>query len=262
MSEITQLLDENGTFGQDPTLRQSPLFVQGKVTDNGDKENAGMVKVEFLSWKSGSNICQWMPVLRSCAGTDYGSYVMPEVGDVVLVGFLGADMRRPFVLGTLYPAGAKYPGQCFTDKNTVKSFRTKGGHQVVLSEEKDKAVCTVTTPGGLSVCLDDEKQCITLSDKNQKNLLRLDCKNGGAELNADSKIVLKTGKCTLTLDGKGGEMKLECDRLTAKASQQVQISANQMLQLSGGMLKAEGKQTVQVKGSAMTEISGGMVKIN
>ena len=57
-------------------------------------------------------------------------------------------------------------------------------------------------------------------------------------------------------------MKLECDRLTAKASQQVDISANQMLQLSGGMLKAEGKQTVQVKGSAMTEISGGMVKIN
>lgn len=262
MSEITQLLDENGTFGQDPTLRQPPLFVQGKVTDNGDKENAGLVKVEFLSWKSGSNICQWMPLLHTCAGKDYGAYAVPEVGDVVLVGFLGAEMRRPFVMGVLYPAGAKFPGQCFTDKNTVKSFRTKGGHQVTLSEEKDKAACTVTTPGGLTVCLDDEKQSVTLSDKNGKNLVQLDGKNGAVQITADSKIVLKTGKCTLTLDGKGGEMKLECDRLTAKAAQQAQISANQMMQLSGGMLKAEGKQTVQVKGSAMTEISGGMVKIN
>ena len=74
--------------------------------------------------------------------------------------------------------------------------------------------------------------------------------------------MLKTGKCTVTLDGRGGELKLECDRLTAKATQQASITANQMMQLSGGMLTAEGKQTAQFKGGAMTEVSGGMVKIN
>lgn len=262
MSEITQLLEPGGEFARDPTLRRPPQFVQGKVTDNADKNNPGMVKVEFLSWKSGSNICEWMPLLHPYAGKNYGAYAVPEIGDVVLVGFMGAEMRRPFVLGVLYPAGAQYPGRCFDKKNNVKALRTKGGHEVVLRDEQGKESCTVTTPKGLTACLDDEKQCITLSDKNGKNLLRLDCKSGEAQLNADAKIVLKTGKCTVTLDGRGGELKLECDRLTAKATQQANVSANQMMQLSGGMLKAEGKQTVQVKGSAMTEISGGMVKIN
>lgn len=262
MSEITQLLDGSGSFAQSPALRHPPQFVQGKVTDNGGKEYAGMVKVEFLSWKNGSNICEWMPLLHPYAGKDYGAYMVPEVGDVVLVGFLGAEIRRPFVMGVLYPAGAQYPGTCFQSKNTIKSLRTKGGHEVVLNDEKGKESCTVTTPKGLSACLDDEKECITLSDKNGKNLLRLDCKSGEAQITADAKIVLKTGKCTVTLDGRGGEIKLDCDRLTAKATQQANVSANQMMQLSGGMLKAEGKQTVQIKGGAMTEVSGGMVKIN
>lgn len=262
MSEITQLLEPGGDFAKDPALRRQPTFVQGKVTDNADKNNAGMVKVEFLSWKSGSNICEWMPLLHPYAGSGYGAYLMPEVGDVVLVGFLGAELRRPFVLGVLYPAKAQYPGQCFDDKNNVKALRTKGGHEVVLRDEKGKESCTVTTPKGLTAQLDDEKECITLSDKNGKNLLRLDCKSGEAQLNADAKIVLKTGKCTVTLDGKGGELKLECDRLTAKATQQANVSANQMVQISGGMLKAEGKQTAQFKGGAMAELSGGMVKIN
>lgn len=262
MSDIAKLLDTGGPFAGDPALRRQPQFVQGKVTDNADKKNAGMVKVEFLSWKNGSNICEWMPLLHPYAGKDYGAYAVPEVGDVVLVGFLGAEMRRPFVMGVLYPAGAKYPGTCFTDKNTTRALRTKGGHEVILSDEKGKEKCTFTTPKGLTACLDDEKETIALSDKGGKNLLRLDCKSGEVQLTADAKIVLKTGKCTLTLDGKAGEIQLSCDRLTAKATQQAAVSANQMMQLSGGMFKAEGKQTVQIKGGAMTEVSGGMVKIN
>lgn len=262
MSEIAQLLDTGGPFSQDPALRRQPQFVQGKVTDNADKNNPGMVKVEFLSWKSGSNICEWMPLLHPYAGKDYGSYLVPEVGDVVLVGFLGAEMRRPFVMGVLYPAGAQYPGTCFTDKNDTKALRTKGGHSVIFSDEKGKERCTLTTPKGLTACLDDEKETITLTDKQGKNLLRLDCKSGEAQVTADAKIVLKTGKCTLSMDGKAGEIQLSCDRLTIKATQQANVSANQMMQLSGGMFKAEGKQTVQIKGGAMTEVSGGMVKIN
>lgn len=262
MSEITQLLEPGGDFAKDPALRRPPHFVQGRVADNADKNYPGMVKVEFLSWKSGSNICEWMPLLHPYAGKEYGAYAVPEVGDVVLVGFLGAEMRRPFVMGVLYPAGAQYPGKCYDDKNCVKSLRTKGGHEVVFRDESGKESCTVTTPGGLTACLDDEKQSITLSDKDGKNLLKLDCKSGEAQITADAKIVLKTGKCTVTLDGRGGELKLECDRLTAKATQQASITANQMMQLSGGMLTAEGKQTAQFKGGAMTEVSGGMVKIN
>lgn len=260
MSEITQLLD--GAFAAASGARRTPLFVQGKVTDNADKQNAGMVKVEFLSWENGKNICEWMPLLRPYAGRDYGAYLVPEVGDLVLVGFLGDDGRRPFVLGVLFPADTQFPKQHFDEKNANRAFRTKGGHEVVFSDEKGKEKCTVTTPGGLSVQLDDEKQTIALSDKNGKNALRMDCKGGQTELCADAKIVLKTGRCTITMDGKGGEVKIESSRITAKASGQVSVSGTQSVQISGGMLTAEGKQTAQFKGGAMAQLSAGMVKIN
>ena len=262
MSEITQLLDQNGEFGNDPALHQPQIFVQGVVADNSDKEHAGMVKVEFLSWKKGSNICEWMPVLRSYAGKDYGAYVMPEVNDVVLVGFLSPQMKRPFVMGVLYPAGAKYPGTSFEAKNFKKTFRTKGGHELILSDEENKAACTFTTPGGMTAAIDDEKQTAAVQDKDGKNKIFLDAKNGAVEIANDKKITLKTGKCTVTLDGSAGEVSIQCDVLTVKATRQAAVTANQSLELSGGMLKAEGKQTVEVKGGAMAQLSGGVVKIN
>lgn len=122
MSEITQLLD--GAFAAASGARRTPLFVQGKVTDNADKQNAGMVKVEFLSWENGKNICEWMPLLRPYAGRDYGAYLVPEVGDLVLVGFLGDDGRRPFVLGVLFPADTQFPKSTLTKRTrTAPSAR-------------------------------------------------------------------------------------------------------------------------------------------
>lgn len=262
MSEITQLFDANGQFGQDPTLRTPPLFVQGKVTDNSDKQNAGMVKVEFLSWKSGSNICQWMPLLRPYAGAGYGLYAVPEVGDLVLVGFLGAEMRRPFVLGVLYPANAQYPGRQFTEKNTNKAFRTKGGHEVVFSEEEKKESCTVTTPGGLKAVLDDGAQAITLSDKDGKNCLKIDCKGGQVEIEAEKKIVLKTGQSTLTLES-GGKAALKAGNIDLNAQQKLAAAGAAGLDLSTkAQAKLEGTAGLTLKSTAVAQLSGAMVKIN
>lgn len=263
MSEISQLFDVNGQFGQDPALRQPPQFVQGKVTDNADKQNAGMVKVEFLSWKSGSNICQWMPLLRPYAGAGYGLYAVPEVGDIVLVGFLGSEMRRPFVMGVLYPAGAKYPGQQFTEKNFTKSFRTKGGCEVTFSDEQNKEKVTVATPGGLQVDLDDGAQAVTVTDKNGKNLLKLDCKNGQASLTANAEITLKTGSCTLTMDGQSGKIQLEGNTVAVSAKQQFTAEGKAGLSLtSSASAKLEGTAGLTLKSSAMAQLSGSMVKIN
>ena len=85
MSSIADLLNSNGEFGRDPALSSSGGFVQGVVTDNGDKKFSGMVKVEYTAWKSGKNICQWIPLLHGYAGKEYGSNMDPEEGDIVLV---------------------------------------------------------------------------------------------------------------------------------------------------------------------------------
>ena len=125
MNSIAELL--GGEYGNDRAFLSPGGMVQGTVTDNAESGEPGMVKVEFTAWKSGKNVCEWIPLLRPYAGKDYGSYLVPEVGDIVLVGFIGTDFRRPVVLGSLFPATAQMKSDSFEKKNTTRRFKTKGG---------------------------------------------------------------------------------------------------------------------------------------
>jgi uncharacterized protein involved in type VI secretion and phage assembly len=258
MSELADYLNGAGA----PPAPGAGIFVQGTVTDNADKNQPGMVKVEFTGWKTGSSICQWMPVLRGYAGKDYGVYCVPEVGDVVLVGFLSSEYRRPFVAGCFFPANASLPGKQFEDKNTKKALCTKGGVKIEVSEASGEAAVTAVTPGGLKLCAEDKPQRITLSDKNGKNLLRIDAKSNAIEITADAKLTLKTGKCQISMDGKSGAMKLSCTTLDVKANQTATLAANQSMTVQGGMVKVDGKQTTQVSGGTMTQVKGAVLKLN
>ncbi|MEG1774032.1 MAG: phage baseplate assembly protein V, partial [Oscillospiraceae bacterium] len=210
MSSIADLLDSDGTFGRDNVFSGIGGFIQGTVSDNGNKDFCGMVKVEFTAWKSAKNICEWIPLLRGYAGGAYGCYAVPEVGDLVLVGFIGAGMKRPFVLGSLFPADAKMQSESFIDKNTNKRLKTKGGIELLLSDEQDKQAASVTTPKGLTITLGDEKETVTISDQKGENILKVDSKNGTITLTAKQKIVLKAGKCELSMDGQGGAVRIKC----------------------------------------------------
>ena len=220
MNSIAELL--GGEYGNDRAFLSPGGMVQGTVTDNAESGEPGMVKVEFTAWKSGKNVCEWIPLLRPYAGKDYGSYLVPEVGDIVLVGFIGTDFRRPVVLGSLFPATAQMKSDSFEKKNTTRRFKTKGGVDLTLSDAQGKASVEAVTPGGLRLALDDGKQ--------------------------------------LTMDGMAGKLELKGGQLSIKADMQAELDGGQSLGLKGTMLKAEGTQ-VSVSGSAMTQVSGGMVKL-
>lgn len=257
MSDIADLFSNVSSEGAAPSV-----FVQGTVTDNSDKKNAGMVKVEFTAWRKGSNICQWMPVLRGYAGKSYGVYCMPEVGDVVLVGFLGTDFSRPFVAGCFYPANAAMESACYQEKNTLRRFKTKGGVSLTVSDEKGKQSLEALTPAGLALRAEDEGQRITLTDKKSKNKMTLDCKKGGIEIVADGTITIKTGKCELKMNGKSGALSIKCNQLNVKATQKATVASNQMMTVQGNVLKVAGKQTAQLSGGTLTQVKGALVKIN
>ena len=237
-------------------------FVMGTVTENNEKKFPGMVKVEFTSWTAGKNICEWIPLLRPYAGAGYGQYIKPEIGDVVLVGFLGAAQQKPFVMGMFYPANAAFVKESFEKENMTKRFKTKGGLDVTLSDVKDKQSVTVLTPKGLTVTISDETESVEISDKDAKNVIQLDCKNGALALTSDKKMTLKAGKCELTMDGQGGAVTLKADKITLDGGQTTKVAGKQSLNLEGGMLKAEGKQTAELKGGTMTTVAGQILKLN
>lgn len=260
-NSITDLLAEGRS-----AYRRSPgdmgNFVQGTVTENNDKKYPAMVKVEFTSWTSGKNICEWIPILHPYAGKAYGQYLLPEIGDVVLIGFMGAAQTKAFVMGVLYPANSAFAKESFEKKNLTKRFKTKGGIDFNLNDEDGKENITVLTPKGQQIVVDDEKETITLSDKGAKNVIRLDSKGGELEITTDKKITLQAGKCQIVMDGQGGAITIKGTKINVDAQQTASVSAKQSLALEGGMLKAEGKQTATIKGGTMTQVSGQILKLN
>ncbi len=237
-------------------------YVIGKVTENNNKDFKGLVKVEFTSWLSGKSICDWIPVMQPYAGAQYGNYVIPEIDDIVVVGFLGASMRKPFVLGSFYPQNAAFINESFDEKNLVKAYKTKGETKFTLNDEPDKQSFTVETSMGLKMSIENETQLITITDKDAKNFIKVDSKNGAMDITADKKMTIKVGKCEIAIDGAGGAVSIKCDKLDIKAGQTATVEGTQALNLKGGNLTVKGSQKTAISGGAMTEVKGGIVKLN
>lgn len=256
MNNLADLIDRRSA-----ALEQS-IFTQGIVTENENEDFPGQVKVEFTAYKSGRSICRWMPILQGYAGKDYGVYCIPEVGDKVLVSFLGADRDTPFVIGSFFPGDNSFLKAGQKEKNAIKQFKSKGGLTAALDDTDKKQSFTLTTPKGITIKAEDENETAAISDANGETAISLDMKNGAVTISAKQTITIKSGKCEIKLDGQSGAIAISCDRIDIKASQQAKLSSDQMLSLSANMLQAEGKQTAQIKGGSMLELSGGIAKIN
>lgn len=256
MNTLAELIDNQAV------PHSTSAFAMGIVTENEDKEFPGQVKVEFTAYRSGRSICRWMPLLTHYAGKEYGTYCIPEIGDKVLVGFMGHDRENPFVMGSLYPGETTFTKDSQKENNAVKQVKTKGGIMLSLDDTDSKQAVTITTPKGTVIKAEDENETVTVADAKGETGLKLDIKGGTVELIGKSTITIKSGKCEIKLDGQGGAISISCDRLDIKAAQQARLSSDQMLSISGNILQAEGKQTAQLKGGSLLELSGGMAKIN
>jgi uncharacterized protein involved in type VI secretion and phage assembly len=140
------------------------------VTNNNDPLDMGRVKVKLpsLAAELESN---WCRVLAPTAGSDRGFFFLPEVGDEVLVTFVG---DTPVVLGSLWNGQDVPPflasqavgngavnlrilesrtGHLLmfddTDKDEKLVIQDKGGNEIVIESASNKL--TITTHGNIEL---------------------------------------------------------------------------------------------------------------
>lgn len=166
--------DFTGNFTAIPKdMKKPPYFDPGAypksgvqravVVDNKDDKGLGRVKVQFL-WqetidevdvdknKAKNTISPWIRVAQPYAGKGVGCYIIPEIGDEVLIGFEHDNVEKPYVIGVLYHGGAEEkdfvaPDKKWTkpdnsdakDENIVKAFRTRSGQTVEIHDNKKAA---------------------------------------------------------------------------------------------------------------------------
>jgi uncharacterized protein involved in type VI secretion and phage assembly len=136
------------------------------------------------------------------AGDGRGAFLVPDVGDEVLVEFVNADPRQAVVVGALWSGRRRVPDALGGDASRVDRWSLQGrfGTRIAIVE-RERAKCTIElrTAGGVRATLTDE--------------------NGG-------KIELEAAGSTLRIDSEG--ISLTTGNRVGIDASQVEASAGQV----------------------------------
>jgi phage baseplate assembly protein V len=173
------------------------------VIDNIDCNRQARVQLS-LPWLPGFQ--PWARISNQSAGTDSGSYFVPQVGDEVLVMFNHGDVREPFVVGALHNAIDTPPSQNPADALSKRKIRTPVGHELEFDDLLQKV--TLTTNLKTTITLDSQKAEISTPAATVTLGIAGDVSiTGKTKITLDAPIVEINGKAAVTIGGKAVQLK-------------------------------------------------------
>ncbi len=166
-------------------------IIIGLVTDLKDPENIGRVRVTYPYL--GDETSDWARLVTQMAGKDRGMFLRPEVGDEVLVAFELGDVRRPYILGSLWSTTDTPPaddGQAA--QNNWRFITSRSGHMVKLDDTAGKEkIEIIGSDGQRQIVFDIAKQKIQVT-----------CDSGDVEVSATAGSV-KVDALTVEIKASG-----------------------------------------------------------
>jgi uncharacterized protein involved in type VI secretion and phage assembly len=162
------------------------------VREVTDPDGQGRVKVA-LPWcpdPEGSGAYEvWARLATLMAGNNRGAWFIPDVGDEVLVVFLGGDPRHPFVVGGLWN-GEDAPPESMDDagRNQLKKIRSRNGVTVTFDDRDGQERLVLETPGGQKVTLKDGPGAVEILDSSG-NSVKLE--TSGITVTAVAKVTVQ-----------------------------------------------------------------------
>lgn len=143
----------------------------------------------------------WARVATPFAGNSYGAFMIPDVGEEVLVQFINGDARYPVVVGSLWNGKNSPPETLGGDRVDRWTLVGTKGTRIAIVEETD-ATISFETPQGVKGTLTDQ--------------------SGG-------KIEFKAAGTTITIDSQG---------VSVQTPSKVKVQASQV-EVSAGMVKVD-----------------------
>ncbi|MBQ9459207.1 MAG: hypothetical protein IJU66_04665 [Oscillospiraceae bacterium] len=232
----------------------------GKVTNIKDDKNLNRVKCLPIGAKDPEET-DWCYVMSPMGGKDRGLFLFPQVGDLVVLGYLDGDPHRPIVLGCFWNTETTPPLAVKDGKAEEYCLRTPQKIEMLLHDEKGKEKLTVTMPSGTVLVLDDDAKKVTLKDKGGDNALLMDLQKGEIELKAKSKLTLSAGQTKITLE-QGGNITEKGNGTITLDGASIKGKAKGSLSLQGmdGEMKANASLKLSASGPA--SLKGAILKLN
>ncbi len=166
-----------------------PGLVVGLVTNADDPKKWGRVKLKF-PWMTDDSESNWARVMGIGAGPETGLFVLPEVGDEVLVAFAHGDFNQPYVLGGLWNGKDELPAEAANapsgEMPKVRTWHARSGARIAIYDTSDKKI-EIVTADGRSIVLDDQNKTITLKTSG----VTLELKDSAISIESQSEVSLK-----------------------------------------------------------------------
>lgn len=277
VTEITHHVDSRGKYtnafrgvpGSTPSMPWGDAAMpvahpeMAKVIDQQDPENLGRVKVQFMWQSVDGGESYWMHVQSPDAGKsdkvakNRGVVFIPEVGDLVMVGFEQGNPDRPFVMGSIF---YKDNAQGAAKDNTLKSITTRSGHTIEFNDDEGgEWGITIKDANGCTLRLNTKDKSIEIT---APETIALTAKN--ISLNAEEGIQLAAKKSVdvtaeedVNLAAKGNLAQQADSDISVAAQGNVNIEAKGDANIVGNNATFEGKSQATVNG-AQTMVSGKM----
>jgi phage protein D len=186
--------------------------VVGVVTQNEDPEGLGRVRVKYPALGDDTE-GWWARIVSTSAGEGRGVMMMPIVGDEVLLAFEHGDVRRPYVLGSLFNGKSKPQTLSQTDGSFAlgsdKAVSVKAAEGVTLESGK---TLELTSGADMKVTV---KQGLTEEVE------------GEHSVQAGGSVTVKAGS-SVTIEGQAS-VTIKAPSIALEASGVVQISGSQVM---------------------------------
>lgn len=241
--------------------------VTGIVAKNYDADMPGRVCVTIPVRDAEANELQWARIAMPASGKKWGFYFLPEVGDQVLLAFEQGNIEKPYVIGCIPKDSNSFLTRTADEKNQYKKIVTKNGNTILFEDneegegEKDK-IEIQTAKEAYQIALDNEKQRISVKDKDGKNAFYLNTENGSIQIKAEKKVTIEVGSnVKLTLNGESGGVQLECSKLTVKAENSINAESSGTMKLAGSNLKVEASSVLNIESSGAAMLGGTPLKL-
>lgn len=168
-----------------------------EVIDLSDPDNLARVKIRLLNFDGvdGHDGPVWARVASAFAGNNRGAFLIPEVGDEVLVTFVNGDPRYPIVIGGLWNGSDTAPESISGGRNVRKVIRSKNGVKLTLEDEDGQEKCILETPGMQKVTLKDGPGQITIEDSNG-NSIKLE--SSGVTITGAAKVTVNASQVAVS----------------------------------------------------------------
>jgi uncharacterized protein involved in type VI secretion and phage assembly len=199
-----------------------------KVTSLIDPKGLGRVQVQF-PWLSSQVDSAWARIATAWAGGSRGTYLLPEVGDEVVVAFQHGDLKHPYIIGFLWSDTSRPPEA--SPLLERRELRSKSGHKIVFDDFPGVQALSLKSQGGHQIKLDDTVGGMQISITDSTQNLSLVIDTSGSKIS----ITSKTGR--IELSAAAGQISLDATNIDIHAKGALNLKGDGSVSLNGATVR-------------------------